>query len=385
MGGVFLNHPFYFFQIYFLQNDVRYFKEDDPMAAAVLLIGFGVVIGVSLVVNLARRGIGPTGLSPGRGGQGPNTRRRFSGMALRRIAGTYGFNREQTKLLDTMFRTEGVTDPERVMQNIPSLDRYFKQAYKRIEESAPSEEKAQEQLFLLFSMRNAVESFQGGDSAEPRVSANMAAVFTIGNDPYPVRVVSVKGNQIHIECPRSPLGTPIKPLKGIRGALAFFTKSSGGFTYDVQVIGIIDSPKGPVVQLVHTGHAKSLAQRRFKRREVNMPCVFHLVIVAEDRGGRKKQRRMTVDKRRFTGTIIDIAVGGCAIRTASDIAPGSRLKIEINYGRGVSFAVLGQVLRLNRGGSDMIMHTKFLKVPRRALNAISATVFEYDNYQLTGA
>jgi hypothetical protein len=379
MGGVLLPSP-----LYALQTSPQYFKEDDPVGAMVLLGGLGIIIVVSLVTNLIRRGIGPTGLASGLP-RSRGTPRRFSGIALRRIAGTYGFDRDQTKLLENVFRAGEVSDPERVMQNIPVLDRHFKRAYKRIEKSAAPDEETQEQLSLLFSMRNAVESSAPGEAAAPRVSVNMAAVFTTDKDPYPVRVVSAKGNQIHIECPRSPLGTPLRPLKGARGTLSFFTKSSRGFAYDVQVIGITDSPKGPVVQLVHAGKAKSLAQRRFKRRTVSLPCVFHLVFVEEVKVGRKKQRKMTVDSRRFAGTIMDVSAGGCAIRTASSITAGARLKIEINYGNGIVFAVLGQVLRLNRSGINIIMHTKFLKVPRRALNAINATVFEYDDYGLTGA
>jgi hypothetical protein len=206
----------------------------------------------------------------------------------------------------------------------------------------------------------------------------MTAVLAAGRDSYPVRVASSRGNQIQVDCPRSALGTPIKPLKGTRGVLSFFTKSSKGFAYDVQVIGIADSPRGPLVQLVHAGKAKSLVQRRFRRREVDLPCAFHLVFVEEVKAGRKKERKMTVDSRRFTGTVIDISVGGCAIRTGSTISAGSRLKIEIDYGNASIYTVLGQALRLNRSGINTVMHVKFTKIPRRAMNAINATVFEYN-------
>jgi hypothetical protein len=40
--------------------------------------------------------------------------------------------------------------------------------------------------------------------------------------------------------------------------------------------------------------------------------------------------------------------------------------------------VLGQALRINRSGAaGTIVHIKFLKIPRRAFNAINAVVFGY--------
>jgi hypothetical protein len=366
---------FFNLPLYLLQDDMRYFKEDDPLGAAILLGGLIIVVVTALTVNLIRHGIGATRISPG---SGARKNRRPSGLAMHRIANTYGFDREQTRFLDTVFRNEDVVDPERVMQNIPTLDRHFKRAYRRIENGAEPDNEVQEQLFILFSVRNTVESSQFSSAAPPRVAANMAAVLTLDKDTYPVRVASVQGSQIQVDCPRSALGTPIRPLKGTRGVLSFFIKSSRGFAYDVQVIGIIDGPQGPLVQLIHAGQAKNLVQRRFKRREVGLPCVFHLVFVEETGSGRKKTQKMTVDPRRFTGTITDISIGGCAIRTGSTIAAGARLKIEINYGNGIVFAVLGQALRLNRSGINTVMHTKFIKIPRRAMNAINATVFEYN-------
>jgi hypothetical protein len=57
------------------------------------------------------------------------------------------------------------------------------------------------------------------------------------------------------------------------------------------------------------------------------------------------------------------------------VGAGSRLKIE--FDSGGTLAVLGQVLRLNRSGRNTVMHTKFIKVPRKAMNAINAAVFDY--------
>lgn len=80
------------------------------------------------------------------------------------------------------------------------------------------------------------------------------------------------------------------------------------------------------------------------------------------------------------GNVLDVSIGGCSIKTVSPVQVGSRLKISIDYDENFVINVLGQVLRINRSGPSgaMIVHIKFLKVPRRAFNSISALVFGFD-------
>jgi hypothetical protein len=93
-------------------------------------------------------------------------------------------------------------------------------------------------------------------------------------------------------------------------------------------------------------------------------------------GGGKKQR-LTVDKRRLSGNIMDISVGGCSMKTNASIQSGARLKIEFTQG-DIIVAALGQVLRTNRTGINTILHIKFLRVTRKSMNLINAFVYEYE-------
>jgi hypothetical protein len=130
-----------------------------------------------------------------------------------------------------------------------------------------------------------------------------------------------------------------------------------------------------VLQLVHSSQIKRLSQRRFRRRQTYTQAYFYFVYVEET--GFKKQKRMVVDKRRLTGSIMDVSIGGCSIKTNVNVPSGTRLKIEFIQSNHGTIAVLGQVLRTNRTGISTIMHIKFLKVPRRSMNAINALVYEY--------
>jgi hypothetical protein len=219
--------PFYLLQY----TGVQWLKEDDPVAGIIFLVGVGLIAAFFIVANIVKNGIGATGVkkSSGAPSSGP---RPFSGLALHKAARVYSLDRNQTKLLEQIFKAEGVSEPARVINNPPVLDKHFKRAYRRIERAADTEEEAQRQFALLFSLRNSLEAGSGSAGAAgspPMITPNMAAVISTGDASYPVKVVSVKGGQIFTEYPQNALGSPVRMPRGTKVSLSFFTKSSKGF------------------------------------------------------------------------------------------------------------------------------------------------------------
>ncbi|MDR1507760.1 MAG: PilZ domain-containing protein [Treponema sp.] len=360
----------------------RYFKEDDPMGALILLIGLVAVVLIVIFMNILRNGFNFSAKKGG-GGSGGSAQRRFSVFAMRRAAKPYGLDHEQLKVLEYVFKTNGVTDPAHALGLPAVLDKHFMRAYKQIEKSANTEEEAQQRLSLLFSVRNAIDVAQNTSAQAPttqQLSANQAAVLTVNQESYPVKVISTKGDGILVECPRNAIGSLIRFPRGTRVTLAFFTKTNKGFSFNSQVLGAADTSSGPALQLSHSGRPKAMTQRRFRRRQSALACGFYFVRVEEAKN-KKAPPRMVVDARRNTGTVVDVSAGGCAIKTGISVPVGSRLKIEFDYSRSIlPVAVLGQVLRINRGGvTSTIIHVKFLKVPQKAMNAINTIVFEYSD------
>jgi hypothetical protein len=362
-------------RLYLLQLP-SFYKATNPQDALVFVVGVGVIITIIIIVNIIKKRYN----IPAMGGSGGSTAgvRRFSGFALHRLANTIGLDRDQTKMLEFVLKNDAVTDLDRSINSPNLLDRHFKRAYRSIERSANTEEEAQERLSLLFSTRNILESAAaggGGITSTRQVAEKSAAVLTIGQESYPVKVISSKGDNLVVENPQNALGTPIRLPRGGKVTLSFFTKSSRGFSFESRILGTADSADGPVLQLVHSSQMKRLSQRRFRRRQAVIATNFFFVYVEET--GHRKEKKMVVDKRRLTGNILDVSIGGCSIKTNVSVPSGTRLKIEFIYANNTNIAVLGQVLRTNRTGISTIMHIKFLRVPRRAMNAINALVFEY--------
>jgi hypothetical protein len=196
--------------LFLLQSDWVFFKEDDPAEARIVLIALGGIIVIAIIAHFIRNGLSSSLAGKGRG-KTQITPRKFNAFALYRVASAHGLNREQTKLLEFVFRNAGVTDLERVMGNLTVLDRQFKRAYRTIEKNSETDEDAQERLAKLFSLRNVIETSPGSDdSASPRLSENTPAVLVIDKDNYPVKVISSRGQNVITEIPRNSLGTPVR-------------------------------------------------------------------------------------------------------------------------------------------------------------------------------
>jgi c-di-GMP-binding flagellar brake protein YcgR len=128
------------------------------------------------------------------------------------------------------------------------------------------------------------------------------------------------------------------------------------------------------LDLTLKGKPETLVKRKSRRRQITIPCEMQMVQTSTSGG----KTVVTTDARKYSGDIQDISTGGCSIRTRGILKPGSRIKIAFEHRDGTA-AVLGQILRINRGISiNTIIHVKFTKVPLKTMNIINATVFEYN-------
>jgi c-di-GMP-binding flagellar brake protein YcgR len=361
-------------------SDFQYFSKgggaSSPVATIIFVAVFAAAIGVIVLINnrnnLTSKGTGTKAKSTGGGGGGGGPKL-FSGFAFNRLARNIGLDSEQTKMLNFVFKSDDVVDPEKSVNTPALLDRHFRKAYRIIEQSSGSEQETQNRLFVLFSTRNILEnSMIGGMSSTNQLRDDVTLTLTYGKEKINVNVVNARTELLTVEAPKTVLGSQIKIPKGTRLSALFFTKNNKGFSFETRVTGYATMHGHPVLQLAHSNHLRYLSQRRFKRRQAVIACFMHLVYVE---GGGKKQR-LVVDKRRLTGNIADISVGGCSIKTTTPVQVGARFKIEFTQGE-YSVAALGQVLRTNRTGVNTIIHVKFLKVSQKSMNIINAFVYEY--------
>ena len=351
---------------------VSYFGRDQKESSNETIILIVILVAVAVVfiiLNALKKKPSGTGSSGG----GVAISGLFSGLALHRIAKSIGLNHEQTKMLDFVFKTDEVTDAEKSINTPSLLDRHFRRAYRVIEQSANSEDEAQHRLSVLFSTRNMLENnVTGGLTSTRQLKDDATVIIANGNEKYNVAVISNKNEHLAVECPKNALGSLIKMPKGNKLNALLFTKNNKGFSFETRITGYSNSHVPAALLLAHSNQLKYLSKRRFRRRQAVIDCHINLVYVE----GSGKKQRLIVDKHRLAGSIADISVGGCSIKTKSQIPVGAKLKVEFNQG-GSNVAALGQVLRTNRTSGATVIHAKFLKVSRKSMNLINAFVYEY--------
>ncbi|MDR2730560.1 MAG: PilZ domain-containing protein [Treponema sp.] len=357
-------------------GDYQFWKPKTTTDNKTVIIFFAVIfagIFVLVFINKARAKT-PAGKS-GRlaGHSGGSGRSLISIFTTHRIARSIGFDHEQIKMLDFVFKTDSVTDPEKSIQTPALLDRHFRRAYRVIEQTANTDNEAQHQLSVLFSARNLLENSPTGSITSTRqIPDESQILINYGREKYHSSVLFTKGESLSVECPHNALGSTIKIPKGSTVTVIAFTKSNKGYTFESRVNGYSASVGTQTLLLAHSGRLRLLSQRRFRRRQTVIACNMFFVYVE----GEGRKQRLIVDKRRLTGNITDISVGGCSVKTTAPVQGGARIKIEFTQNDS-TVAALGQVLRTNRVGGNTVIHMKFLKVTRKSMNIINSYVYEY--------
>jgi hypothetical protein len=340
------------------------------------MFGVGAVIIILLILNYLKKSNKIDALN--KTSIDDHDQRKFSVFTFRRIVNNLGLDKDQSNMLEFVLKNDNVTDPVRSFQSPILLDKHFKKAFRIIERTSISQDEVNNRLSVLFSTRNLIEAKANSitTTSTREIPENTAAVLAIGDTNYPIKVISSKGDSLIVENPIGGTGEPLELPKGSLASLSFFPEPNKGFAVDSRVLGTTETIDGRhVLQLVHSGQIKKLSKRRFRRRHTVITTAFYFVFAEE--GKSRKNAEMTIDKRRFSGNIMDISIGGCSVKTSVPVNIGQLLKIEFTREDESVIAALGEVLKANRTGIDTIMNIKFVKVPRKSLNSINAMVYEY--------
>jgi len=365
--------------MFLLQVDLSDFSRGLNKSSSYVvffLLGIGAIVILMLILNYLKNSNKVESLN--KTAVGDEGQRRFSIFTFRRIATNLGLDKDQTNMLEFVFKCDNVTDLVRSFESPMLLDKHFKKAFRIIERTSISHDEMNNRLSVLFDTRNIIENKANSVSTTStrEIPENTAAVLALGDVSYPTRVISSKGDSLIVEHPLSSSGEPLDLQKGGLVSLSFFPEPNKGFAIDSRVLGATETIDGHhILQLVHSGQIKKLSKRRFRRRQTVITTAFYFVFMEEGKG--KKNAEMSIDKRRFSGNILDISIGGCSIKTSVPVNNGQKLKIEFTREDDSIVAALGEVLRTHRAGTDTIMNIKFIKVPRKSLNSINAMVYEY--------
>jgi hypothetical protein len=119
--------------------------------------------------------------------------------------------------------------------------------------------------------------------------------------------------------------------------------------------------------------------RNFRRKSMKSPCIFYLVIsVNQDAKSGNRKELVVEEDCKYSGNMLDISQGGCAISIKQHIKTGQMIKIEFTLTKQ-KIAALGQIIRFNKDGDNWIYHIKFLRMSNKSLVALNEYIFGYES------
>lgn len=355
-----------------------YWKQEDPGQTALFLAVIGGIALLAIVVGIARNGVSGAGL----GGSGGGARSAgFSKSRFRKAARQVGMAEEDLRFLEDYAKALNVTSPETTLMNQAKLDQFFKDVFRNIEKNSESEAAADERKAILLAIREGLAARGGGVKSvvsTRQLGRNTPLTFiTQDEENYPTLVVAIEPQALAVEPVRDPYGEPIRFRRGSKLTCYFYGKEHQGFQFVTKVLGFSTIGARETLLLAHSDSVSALPARKHVRRETKSRCVFYPVVVTTTKVRGKTKTNARVEGISFPGTVTDISAGGMGIQTANPLPAGQFLKIELEAGSATHVA-FGKVVRMNKlRGTAGMMHIQFVKISRRALNAVMSFVFGY--------
>lgn len=351
-------------------------KEYDPAQTLFFGIAIGALVLGLLVYNLVKK---LNSGEPIRAAKAAPSG--FSHGSFKRRAYEAGFSEAEAAFLDTYARKLGVSSPQAIFGSRTQIDAFMRNAFKYIERHADTEESAQEQKRMLFSIREAL-ALRVNAGSPVRTTRQLAAKTPLSivssRDAHYSSILALNEQRaMYVEPALDAFGQPIRFPRGSKVTVYFYTGNHVGYSFPSRAGGLVDVDGRLLMALSHSDAIKPLPSRRHQRRDARLPCRFQLVHVhaARDRG--KIVKTVQVEKAAVPGIIVDLSAGGISMQTMSPVAAGDFIKVEFDLGSGTrsAYASVIRTGRLRNGGS---MHAKFVKISAKTANDIMAFVYGYD-------
>ncbi len=351
-----------------------YWKREDPTANVVFFVVLGFLFLFVLVSSFLNRKKGKNARSSLAGGA------YFSRSAFRRAASESGLGDPDIRFLEEFARASKTSNPEFVFRNPGRLDSFFKDALRHIDKTAEMETVAEERRADLLRIRETLEIHRtlGPQISSTRQLRPKTTLSFVASDEsnYPSVVVASEAGGLAVEPPPDELGRPVHFRRGTKLSVFFYGTGHQGYSFKTRVRGYEEYRGKLVLVIKHSDSVTALPSRRHQRRDLREACTFRRVRVEVRKERGKSLKNVFVENMPIPGTAVDISAGGISIQTANPLDAQEYLKIDFDVGEG-SFVAFGIVVRTNRLRGGGVMHVRFVKISRKAINSVLAYVYGY--------
>lgn len=354
-----------------------YWKQEDPTGNLIFFVALGGVILVVLIYSLVNKGKGRS-LKSSLTRAAPT----FSRISFRRAASHSGLSDDDIRFLEEFARASRAGSPEFMFRTPAGMDSFFKDALRHVDKTADIESTAEERRSRLLRIREALEVTRtlGPQISSTRQLRPKTTLSFVSSDEtnYPSVVVSSEPAGLAVESPPDSLGRPMHFRRGMKLTVYFYGTGHQGYSFHTRVRGYEELRGRLVLVLKHSDSIASLPSRRHQRRDLREPCTFYRVRVELRKERGKTLKDVFVENMPFMGTAVDISAGGISIQSANPLDAQEYIKIEFDVGEG-SYTAFGIVVRTNRLKGGGVMHIRFVKASRKAINSVLSYVYGYSD------
>ncbi|HSV56448.1 MAG TPA: flagellar brake protein [Magnetospirillaceae bacterium] len=352
-----------------------FWKPEDPLQDLLVLGFFGILVLVAVVSAILRK------KRTGNRGHPATVRGHpFSRSGFRKAALDAGLPDADARFLEEFARASRAADPDSMFRNPGRMDAFFRDALRHVDKTVETDTTAEERRSGLLRIRESLEirrslGPQIGSTRQLRPRTTLSFISSDETN-YPSVVLAAASGGIAVEAPPDSLGRPTRFRRGTRLTVYFYGTGHQGYSFRTRVRGYEELQGRLALILKHSDSITPLPSRKHHRRDLREACTFQRmrVEVRKERG--KTWKNVSIDAMPFPGTAVDISAGGISIQTANPLEAQEYLKVDFDVGEG-NFSAYGTVVRTNRMRSGGVMHVRFVKLSRKAINSVLSYVYGY--------
>ena len=281
----------------------------------------------------------------------------------------------QTKMLWHICRKFSVPDIISLNSDAEAIDELLKKQYVEMKAKNAREE----QFTTLYHLNYKLEAYREQDyviSLSSSLKPGEEVTFKDSNGINWIFYLVKNGPQeMLIEITKAFYNSSIKPAPLTKFILTVSGTSNTAYTMQARVIRYEEAMDGKYMLAVKP--SKSLIpiqRRRYKRMEINVPCIF--TEVEPRSSGAGNSRGYAVLSGNMNGTLGDISASGCSLSGSQDIMTGHYLNVKFQMD-GQEMEAVGIILSTtqNSEGEESLYHIKFTDIDVHVKNSIYAHVY----------
>lgn len=300
--------------------------------------------------------------------------------ALKNAAAKLGLLKEETAFLINYCRLCDIKELPLIAETEQCINIQLKTIYNRIcsEETEHNRAEIEDKKLLLFKITHKIENGKRNLTLVTNSIAFPAGLTLNYTDEqgnsYPIELIKNTPVEMILSIAQKRDGTRIAPPPLSKIPLAIQLKNGIGYFFEARIIRYQQRTEFDEMVVAHTKNIRPMLQRRFKRIDTEIRCIFHAVKAVEQNG----TKQYLVQQKAYPAIINDLSAGGCKMRTMLLVHEGTYIQIEIPGDTGID-SITGIVIKLKKD-ADMkssALHIRFVRMNKKTRNNVFALVYNY--------